>query len=226
MPRRPPPSLNLTLPRGDNLINRTRADPASIDAYLTELLTINPSIFIAYNLVSHPGKGPCLASHLLSNIYEYVRRGVTPELQWDGDPSRPLLYYHTALLYSTLLGRAYAAVRDTIDRNLAENKPTPEALCRHSDQLWWVMSYIFILAFFSGPDLEPGTRYSAAILLLSAGLAMEKAGVKAKGKEVSPWYPELGDPDVEWAWWDLRRVVLETKDLPNDHTDPAVLGKQ
>ncbi|KAL9116038.1 MAG: hypothetical protein Q9227_000406 [Pyrenula ochraceoflavens] len=225
MPRRPPPSLNLPLPAGDALIKRALTSPANIDGHLPELLTINPSIFMSYQPEPSPTKVPCLASHLLYELYDYIRRGVTPELQWDGDPSRPPLYYQAALLYSTLLGRAYAITQEKL-AEYPSKKSAPGTLCKHSEQLWWVMSYTFILAFFSGPDPEPGARYCAAILLLCAGNAMEKAAVKSKGKNVSPWYPGYADPEEKWDWWDLKRAAMETKELPKDQTDPAVLAKK
>ena len=210
----PPTSAKIIIPSNYNVLLSAQNEPANIDDILLPVLVYEPEPEPEQKSKSKhvrpKPKSIALSKYLEDYMEEYVKRPVTPELLWGGDPSRTPNYYRSCFIGSVMIGRAYTLLW----YHPLRDRP------RYKDQLneiWKIMQDIFIKALFSGKDPEPGARLSAGYLILTCSKALEASEVQGRGKG-HIWYygNSLESPNAIWTWDDLKDAIFATKDLPRN----------
>ncbi|KAI9740394.1 MAG: hypothetical protein M1834_004974 [Cirrosporium novae-zelandiae] len=190
----------IPIPPLDTTVISAHANPSTIDSLLPVILASST-----------------LAKRLSTYIDDQVTLSVTPELYWGGDPTRPPSYYVSCLVHATLIGRAYALLNPD---NRNQYGIQDEVAEKQRSELWKVMSLIFIKAFWSGAYPEVGSRYAAAVFILTCGHALASTpNLQGKSKDWYVWSDEIREPEKLWSWEDLKNTVLATKKLPQDQWD-------
>lgn len=185
---------------------------------------------------------PTLSKTLKELLDEMTNRCSTPEMpNCPHDPGRPSNYYRVCLVTASLLGRALALVNEsnadasTATGALSHAGRLPVELRdqihaqrlkqnAQRERLWKVIEDIFGKAFFS-PDCEPepGARYAAGVILLTAGEGLRSwPYLDGHGKDWVPWmghFAEKQGTEARWTIADVLRVVEETEKWPRDRTD-------
>jgi len=117
--------------------------------------------------------------------------------------------------FETQSGRSTKSTSASSENTKLENQ------CR---QLGRAVALVFIKAFFSGSDPEVGAWFAGAILIATCSAELELGQYEGRGKRWVWYNDRLHDPDVAWNWKDLFKAVLDTTNLPRNHTNAYELG--
>ncbi|KAK5000291.1 hypothetical protein LTR66_000823 [Elasticomyces elasticus] len=183
---------------------------------------------------------PELPAKLSKFMDMFTNRMSTPEIPYHTyDPGRPSNYFRVCLVYATLIGRAYALTvncwsddhesSEALDRAGALPPElrisVHEAYLHHlarREPFWRLIADILAKALFSTIEPEPGARYAAGIILLTAGQAIKATPfLDAHGKEWIPWISEYDSADVRWTWREVEDALVKTADLPRNNTNSS-----
>jgi len=214
----------IALPRANDLFTRAFAHPEDIDDLVPQLVVAEESTLPSFEgkdlYPTYPVGTKTLANYIQYELIEFYYFGVTPELNWGGDPSRPAEYWRSALIYAIILGRSYGYVQSRlrIEGDDLESEMKSK-LQRHSQQLDNAIGIVMATAFFSYVDIEPGARYVASIILLACSVELQRAGCRHKGKNHGFWTKEMDDLTSQWDFTDIRDAVFELRKLPRNNTD-------
>lgn len=229
-PRRRRPSLNVEghhffEPPKDKLSLAALAQPHDLESLLTSQL---------YD--------PELPKSLKGLLDDMTNRCGTPEMpNCPRDPGRPSNYYRVCLVTATLLGRAFALVNgpnvstSTASEALSHAARLPVELrdqihaehlkrLAQRERLWKVIEDIFGKAYFSPHcEPEPGARYAAGVVLLTAGEGLRTwPYLDGHGKHWIPWMCHFAKDEgreERWTMSEVLRLVEETEKWPRDRTD-------
>lgn len=218
------PSLDLEsytfIPPTDTLSVSAQAQPSDLEVLLKPILYT-----------------PDLKGRLAELVDDFTNRGGTPEIPgWPRDPGRPLNYYRTCLINATAVGRGFSllcagAVPEpkasaTLDH--AGSLPSELLLEIHENYLhnleqrtriWDLVSDILAKGLFSSIEPEPGARYAAGIILLTAGRAIKGwQCLDAKVKDWVPWMGHYHQSNATWRWKDMVEALMQTEQLPRQNT--------
>ncbi|KAL0570205.1 hypothetical protein V5O48_011761 [Marasmius crinis-equi] len=210
-----------------SLLAQIEAKPQQLDALLTPQFLLTRSTYTA----GVPWQRKSLAKLLHDAVDECVTLYVTPELRWEGDPTRPKSYYRRCFCASLLIGRAFAKLLlfaehggedpDSSSISLEDRKYARGV----AEEVWKTcIADVINKALWSGPEVEPGSRVALGIILLASSYAMSTHPhlCKAKGKGWT-WGGGFSEPDAAWGWDDIKTAIRTTKDLPSDSFDVGEL---